>query len=463
VNASEALPPRDSCGHLLVPEVEVRAWSLMHMSSLNAPTSPSYLANTTPVNMSESASSSPDSDTMEPLRVQTQLKSRYTIFDASGGLPFDLVFGLRRRSDSDTRDISFQITRSFLDVPYALANGLLNIHELRRTDTNPNERFEVDLSRLRDAIADDGPELEHFTLPSKSNRTEKRGQMGVTEYRYRVDPRSPLASIFETKKKYSIGLANRDLGIHRWVDSNLGPPAKEETAENAAETCKLVSNPHGGFATFRVIENLVWPPTVETRMHLLDSSTNDNPDSNNPDENLLRVTVTNTGSDVISMQTRGQQNFLGPWGPFQPESDDGLNPGSRPCILDTVSGTSNLQVVDVATGSIVRDAPKARLCGLRSGRPDLRPKLDDLVVLKPGVRHGRDISLDALVRTLDNGQYVLRLIPKGCSWYSGEVESDPGDDGKVSKRYTRGRTSVVLQSGDEVKFDMRDGKMVKVE
>jgi hypothetical protein len=418
--------------------------------------------------MSEPASSDPNSDTIEPLRVQTQLKSRYTIFDASGGLPFDLVFGLRRRSDSDMRDISFQTTRSFLDVPYALANGLLNLHELRRTDTNPNERFEVDLSRLRAAIADDEPVLEYMLLPSRSNRTAKRGQLGVTEYRYRVDAGSPLASILETKKKYSIGLANRDLGIHRWIDSDHAPSSAADstptsTTERTIETCKLVSNPHGSFATFRVIENLVWPPTVETRMHLIDCPTNDSADGENLDRTLLQITVTNTGSDVISMQTRGQQNFLGPWGPFQPESDDGLNPGGRPCILNPVSGTSNLQVVDVATGSIVRDAPKARLCGLRSGRPDLRPKLDDLVVLKPGVRHSRDISLDALVQNLDNGRYVLRLIPKGCSWYSGEVESDPSDDGKVFKRYTRGRTPVVLQSDDEVKFDMRDGKMVKVE
>jgi hypothetical protein len=418
--------------------------------------------------MSAPASGEPNSDTMEPLRVQTQLKSRYTIFDASGGLPFDLVFGLRRRSDSDTRDISFQTTRSFLDVPYALANGLLNLHELRRTDTNPNERFEVDLSRVRAAIADDEPALEYMLLPSRSNRTAKIGQLGVTEYRYRVDAGSPLASILETKKKYSIGLANRDLGIHRWIDSDHAPSSAADSTptsitERTIETCKLVSNPHGSFATFRVIENLVWPPTVETRMHLIDSPTNDSADGENLDRTLLQVTVTNTGSDVISMQTRGQQNFLGPWGPFQPESDDGLNPGGRPCILSPVSGTSNLQVVDVATGSIVRDAPKARLCGLRSGRPDLRPKLDDLVVLKPGVRHSRDISLDALVQNLDNGRYVLRLIPKGCSWYSGEVESDPGDDGKVFKRYTRGRTPVVLQSDDEVKFDMRDGKMVKVE
>jgi hypothetical protein len=233
--------------------------------------------------MSEPASSNPDSNIMEPLRVQTQLKSRYTVFDASGRLPFDLVFGLRRRSDSDPRDISFQITKSFLDVPYALANGLLKIHELRRTDTSHNEHYEVDLSRLRAATADDEPELEHIILPSKSNRTAKRGQLGVTEYCYRVNAGSPLVSILQTNKKYSIGIANRDLGIHCWVDSGHAPSSEAEIAPNSTtesntDTCELVTNPRGSsFATFKVIETLVWPPTVETRMHLLGTSTNDSP------------------------------------------------------------------------------------------------------------------------------------------------------------------------------------------
>jgi hypothetical protein len=440
------------------------------MSSSNTPISPFYLDNTTSVNMSELASSNPDIDTMEPLRVQTQLKSRYTVFDASGRLPFDLVFGLRRRYDSDPRDISFQTTRSFLDVPYALVNGLLKIHELRRTDASPNEHFDVDLSRLRAATADDEPELEHIILPSKSNRTARRGQLDVTEYRYRVNAGSPLASIFETNKKYSIGTASRDLGIHCWVDSGHAPSSEADSAptsttESNTDTCKLVTNPQGSsFATFKVIETLVWPPTVETRMHLLSPSTNESPNSDNPDRSLLRVEVTNTGSDVISMQTRGQQQFLSPWGPFQPESDDGLNPGRLPCILNPASGTSNLQVVDVATGSIVRDAPKPGVCGLTSGRPDLRPTLDDLIVLKPGVTHGRDIDLDSLVRKLDDGRYVLRLLPKGCWWHFGEVESDPGDDGKVARRFReRHQTPVVVESDDEVLFDIRDGRIVRAE
>lgn len=407
------------------------------------------------------------SNNMEPVRVQTQLKSRYSIFDASGRLPFYIVFGLRRRSDSDARDVSFQITNSFLDVPYALANGLLSLHELRSSDTSPNEHIEVDLSRLRDAIADDERAPKYITLPSKSNKTEKRGQMGVSEYRYRVDPKSLLASIFESGKKYSIGLANRDLGIHHWLNrdhdpSSNGDIAASSTAESAIETCNLVSNPHGGFAVFTVAENLIWPPTVETRMHLLGAQADQNASSENLDHPLLQVTVTNTGSDMFSMQTRGQQQFLSPWGPFQPESEDGLNAGRIPCILDPSSDTGNLQVIDIATGSVVRDAKKPGVCALTSGRPDTRPKVDELVVLKPGVALSREIELGSLVRGLDDGRYRIRLKPKGCWWHLGEIESDSDDDGKVPKRFrTANQTSVVLKSDDEVEFDIIDGKSAK--
>ena len=168
-----------------------------------------------------------------------------------------------------------------------------------------------------------------------------------------------------------------------------------------------------------------------------------------------------TGSDVISVQTRGQQRFLGPWGPFQPESDDGLNADRRPCILDPSSVTANLQIVDVTTGSVVRDPPKSGVCGLTSGRPDLRPTVDQLVVLRPGVAFSREIQLDQCVRGLDNGRYLIRLLPKGCWWHFGDVKSEPDHDGKVSKRCVIAKqTPVVLESDDEVRFELIDGRIV---
>jgi hypothetical protein len=417
--------------------------------------------------MTDSTSTYIDGNILEPLRIQTRLQSRYTVFDASGKLPFDIIFGLRRRSDPDPRDLFFQTTKSFLDVPYALANGLLSLHELRTSTAGPKERFGVDLSSLREAIADDEPALKYIVLPSKTNRTEPRGQMGVTEYHYRVSPGSPLALLFESGKKYSIGLANRNLGVHHWVGNDHVPsssisPLPILTAERTIEHRNLVSNPHSGSAVFTAIESLIWPPTVETRMRLLGPQRNATPSSDDINVPVLQVTVTNTGSDVISIQTKGQQRFLSRWGPFQPESDDGLNAGRIPCILDPSSTTANLRVVDATTGSIVRDSRKPGVCGLTSGRPDPRPNVDQLVILRPGVAISREIQLEKWLRGLENGKYLILLVPKGCWWHFGDVKSQPDHDGKVSKRcITAKQTPVVLESDDEVLFHLIDGRIVQ--
>jgi hypothetical protein len=428
---------------------------------------------------------------MPLIRVQTQLKSRYPVFDASGHLPCDIVFGLRRKSDSDPRDISFQKPHSILDVSYALAKGLLEIHELRRPPppgaNRPEEHVEVDLSALRDAIDDDDGEpaaTEFLTLPSRSNRTAKRGQLGVTEYRYRIEAGSALAACLEVGRKYSIGIAERDLGVHSWIDSsNHTPPSDTATAtttaqtspaestddNNITETCNLRSNSHGGFAVFTVVKNLTWPPTLETRMHLLflPDPSNPNPERPSSDQATLQITVTNPHptTTTISLQTRGHQRFLGPWGPFQPESDDGLYPGRRPTILASPpEATANFQITNLATGAVVRDYPKPGACaGARTGkRPDLRPRVEDFVVLEPGVVHSREIGLGGLVRGLGDGRYVVRLKPKGCWWCFGEVGvSDP--DGKVPRRVygAKYQTPVVLRSDDEVEFVLRNGMIVQ--
>jgi hypothetical protein len=415
--------------------------------------------------MTEPTKFHPDSKTVNTLRIQTQLKSRYTVFDASGRLPFDVVFGLRRKSDSDPRDVSFQVTRSFLDVPYALANGLLSLHELRSSDTGPNEHIEVDLSRLSKTFADQESTVEYIVLPSKSNRTAERGQLGFTEYRYRVEPGSLLASMFEPSHKYSIGLANRDLDMQCWINGDHVPSPVAQTnpssaAESAVENCKLVSSAHGGFAVFRAVEHLTWPPTIETRIHLLSSQRTEGPSSDEASGPLLQVTVTNTGSHSISIQTRGQQRFVSSWRPFQPESDDGLNAGSKPCILDPSSTTGNLKVLDAATRSVVRDAFKGSARGPPPVRRGLRQGVNEPRVLHPGVAVTGELEVDTLWRGLKDGRYLIRLKPKGCWWHPGDIKSRPDDEGKVPKHFnTPHQTPIVLESKDEVEFEMRNGKI----
>ena len=130
--------------------------------------------------MADPTTSYTDGSILEPLRIKTRVQSRYNVFDAFGRLPFDIVLGLRRQSDSNLHDVCFRTTNSLLDVPYALANSILSLHELRTSTTGPKLRIEVHLSRLREAITDNEPNIGYTTLPSRSNRTERRGQMGVT-------------------------------------------------------------------------------------------------------------------------------------------------------------------------------------------------------------------------------------------------------------------------------------------
>lgn len=79
----------------------------------------------------------------------------------------------------------------------------------------------MDLSALRDGMVDDDGDgsavagLERgCLLPSRANRTAKRGQTGVTEFRYRVEFGSVFAGCLEVGKRYSIGIGERDLGVH---------------------------------------------------------------------------------------------------------------------------------------------------------------------------------------------------------------------------------------------------------
>lgn len=76
--------------------------------------------------------------------------------------------------------------------------------------------------------------------------------------------------------------------------------------------------------TFKGVKSLSWPPRTETRMRLCASS----PFSDSALENTkpsssttLKVSVINTDSNFIIVQTQGHHCFLISWGPFQPETN----------------------------------------------------------------------------------------------------------------------------------------------
>ena len=99
----------------------------------------------------------------------------------------------------------------------------------------------------------------------------------------------------------------------------------------------------------------------------------------------LEVSVINTGSDFVTVQTRGHQRSLIPWGLFQPEPDAD---GDHIRIIDATPHkppTSSLQVVNSATREVVRGNERRSTCRLISYSADRRPKAEDVVALKPEV------------------------------------------------------------------------------
>lgn len=398
---------------------------------------------------------------MNELQIHTQIHSRYQVFDASGQLPFSIVFGLCRRSpgDTDPRPLLLEIAGSVLDVPYALAHGLLTLHEQDPEDAK--QWLEVDLSRMSKIAA---KEAECLSLPSPVNRTE-HWRDAFTVYQYHADVNGELALILEPGKKYIIRLASEDLGVKRWAYSdrkrfvdNDGKPS------HGSEAVKLLSSkPTAGNATFMVVKSLSWPPRMETRMRLCASSPSSDSALANPkliSSTALEVSVINTGSDSVTVQTRGHQRFLIPWGPFQPEPDAD---DDRMRIIDATPHkppTSSLQVVDSATGEVVRGNERRGTGPLTDSNADRRPKAEDVVTLKPGEPVIRKIDIGALVDGLVDGQYKIRMQSKGYRWWHGEVGKEKGEDGRVPAHLC-GIISppLMLESQDEVELRIRDGKV----
>lgn len=398
---------------------------------------------------------------MSELRIHTQINSRHQILDASGQLPFSIVFGLCRRSsvDTDPRPLLFDIAGSALDVPYALTHGLLTLHEQDPQDAK--QWIEVDLSRLNKVAA---KQAEWLSLPSPVNRTE-HWRDAFTVYQGHVDVKVELASILKPEKNYIIRLASKDLGVKRWAYSDGKQLVdKDGKSSQNAEAIKLVnSKPTASNAAFRLVKNLSWPPKIDTRMRLCASSPSSQSNNKPSGSTTLEVTITNTTSDPITVQTRGRQRILIPWGPFQPEpnADD-----DRPRILDARPHnppTSSLQLIDSSTGTVIRGHEKQRnIAPLIDSLADQRPKVHDLVTLKPGAPLTRQIDISRLLNGLADGQYKIRMQPKGCRWWAGEVEieAEEPDAGKVPARLCRGLVlPLMLESSDEVQLCIREGEV----
>jgi hypothetical protein len=142
---------------------------------------------------------------------------------------------------------------------------------------------------------------------------------------------------------------------------------------------------------------------------------------------LLSITVTNMGSEAITVQTHGRQHFLIPHGVFQPEEEFPPN-DNRPRIVnpDRPSPEATIQIFDVSTNKVVRGVSKHRVHG-HYPQNDLRPTLDLLTTLRPNEPLIRYIDVGSLLSNLPDGEYGLRMEPRGMWWCIGDCKDWDGD------------------------------------
>ena len=372
--------------------------------------------------------------------IHVQLHSCYNVFDASGELPFSVVFGICRlqKSDTDPRSILIDTVGSVFDVPYALAHGLLTLYEERPGEAR--QWVEVDVSSLGEVDANNRGCI---SVPSRVHRT-KSWRHDITVYLCAIDLQGVLASVLKPGKRYKIRLASRDLGVKKWTYSN-----QEDFADSDGdgEEVRLVNSWRHGNAAFKVVDDLKFPPRLVTSMCLVNDIS-------------LEITVVNSGSETVTVQSRGQQKFLVPWGPSATETNtlDG-----RRRIIDQSElnrlPTSSFLIVNAATGKMMH-RQQTSICQLRHAKTDLRAKMDELVTLKPGIPLVNSFDIGRTLRSLENGRYIVRMRPKGCTWWCGELEKEEGEGDRVPARLWKGFTvPIMLASEDELDITIKDGKV----
>ncbi|CAN9443382.1 unnamed protein product [Alternaria alternata] len=350
---------------------------------------------------------------MTEVPIHVELNSRYNAFDTSGKLPFSVVFGLCRlqKSDTDSRPILVETAGSVFDVPYALTHGLLILYEERPGEST--KWVEVDISSMGEV---DESNSGCISVPSPIHR-KKNWRDDLTVYLCAIDPQG--------------------------VD-----PEKFSDSDGDGGEAKLVNSYSHGHAAFKVVDNLTFPPQLEVRMRLVKSTS-------------LEVTVVNTGSETVTVQPRGHQNFLVPWGPSAPEPD---TLDDRPRIIDQSkqrqSPVSSLFVVNAATGGIVRGHHDTSICHLRDSKADLRPTIDELSILKPKTPVVNVVDISSKIKGLEDGRYKIRMHPKGCRWWRDVLEKEEGEGEKVSMHLWKGWTvPIMLDSEDELEITITDGKV----
>lgn len=449
---------------------------------------------------------------MATLSIRTAVEVEYNVFDKSGTLPFTVLIGLCRTSsdDLDPRPVIVDTRKTLLDVPYALAHGLLQL-EARPDADAEEDRAET----LRALAAESDPdragvvEASCVTLPSPVGREEGWSwRRNMTVHRYRVEKDSPLASMLQVRKKYAIRIPpSARLGVGRSV-SNDGA---EDLARNGSSVVPL----SGGSGTecvellcrrslysrfFCVVPSLPWPPRLITMLELVrpasttitttsegseeeeeewvvveaeDASPSTEPPKPDRTAVYLDVTTTHTGSDPISVQIRGHPRFLYAetiWG-----MESHYNCWGRIIDPEVKYHESSLRIVDRATGMVVR-CPPPRIerggsapggCGRGvKGKPDYRPLLCNMVTLAPGRPWRNRVEISRALAGLPDGQYGVGLEPRGMWWCWGDPYAHfatiiNGEDERVPWQLWREEIPPAVLASEEVAwFRIEQGEVV---
>lgn len=380
---------------------------------------------------------------MPDLKIHTTIRSRYQVFDASGRLPFSIAFGLCRHSsaDVDPRPLTLSTKQSVFDVPYALANELLELHE----DTNTGDEV---LAELGDLETDTTGAGQCITLPSPVGRSDN-WRKAFTTVLYDVQPSSALASRLQTGKTYTIQMRGLDLGVKWWMygDSSSQPP------QSPGPQNLINQKSAAGKATFRVVPSLPWPPKTETNLSFHSV--------NSDGEVIMEVSTVNTSDVPVTVQTRGHQRFLTPSTSFpHPEENDVADYRLR--LIDIASERdtpSALQVIDQASGAVVYQTPMPKSAPLTQGH-DPRPRSQDLIALKPGEPVVRHVNVSSLLKRVPDGRYAVRIAPKGMWWCEGLLEDVVEEDGDRVRREKWNATiaPLMLESENVVEVQVQDGR-----
>lgn len=190
----------------------------------------------------------------DPLKIT--ISSQYTVFDQSGKLPFSIVFGLCRRKPTgdahDSHTILLDTSGSVLDVPVALANGLLKLYRGR-------EQLEVDLSSFTATAA----EPRYISIPPRPERTHNT--QSAEPYHCQIDAAGPLADFLQPGAWYSMRVKSEQFAVRWWAYGEPEEILMSDTKPAVpSEPTALVSRGRPtGRALFKVVPSLEWPPRVE--------------------------------------------------------------------------------------------------------------------------------------------------------------------------------------------------------